>query len=300
MHLDMNPLHTAFIYYRFADDVDMSNLTYTSKLAKSGMRYLPDRYINGAPKDFFFLTLRDLGPGPGWTSDGLAQPAPAFVPAVFKLETGASTLIAIDMTRAKARMAPGTVPFELVSNHMKDQEDGHDLLVNMPLGAWSSGRGQLVNGAVVATLEPERATLGVNEDRAVAIGMWPLENEGQSITDNAIQSRWLSSVASSDKEVVACGLIGSTWLIVGQGPARELARVMEKQKVTRVLSFELTDRDQGIVVRSEKGMVGISDNLKWTPNHGSASLNILAKPRALGATRLETVFANAGPESKGR
>jgi hypothetical protein len=230
----------------------------------------------------------------------LAQPAPAFVPAVFKLEAGASTLIAIDMTRAKARMAPGTVPFELVSNHVKDQEDGHDLLVNMPLGAWSSGRGQLVNGAVVATLEPERATLGVTEDRAITIGMWPLENARQSVTDDAVQSHWLSSVALSDREVVACGLLESNWLIVGQGPARELARVMEKQKVTRVLSFELADNNRGIAVRSEKGMVTIKDNTTWTPDNSSASLDVLAKPRALGATRLEKVLAKGEQESKGR
>jgi hypothetical protein len=293
-------LHTAFIYYRFEDDLDMSNLTYKSELAKSGMRYLPDRYINGAPKDFFFLTLRDRGPGPGWTSDGLAQPAPAYVPAVFKLETGSSTLIAVDTTRVKARMVPGTVPFELASNHVDDQEDGHDLLVNIPLGAWSSSRGQLVNGAVVATLEPERATLGVNEDRSIAIGMWPLEAEGQRVTDDAVQSHWISSVAPSDREVVVCGLLGSMWLIVGQGPEQELARVMEKQKVTRVLSFELADNGRGIAVRSEKGMVGIKDNAKWTPNNSSASLDVLAKPRALGATRLETALAKRGQESEGR
>jgi hypothetical protein len=300
MHLDMNPLHTAFVYYRFEDDIDLANLKYKSQLARTGMRYLPERYINGAPKDFFFLTLRDRGPGPGWTSDGLAQPAPAYVPAVFKLEEGSSTLIAVDMTRANARMAPGTVPFELISNHVKEQEDQRDLLVNMPLGDWSSSRGQLVNGAVVATLEPERATLGVNEDRSIAIGMWPLENGGQRVTDDAVQTHWISSEPSPDRAVVACGLRGSTWLVVGQGPAQELARVMEKQNVTRVLSFELPDNDGGIAVRSERGMVGIEGNSTWTPDNNSAALHVFAKPRPLGATRLETALAKREQESKGR
>ncbi|MCP4198474.1 MAG: hypothetical protein GY762_15095 [Proteobacteria bacterium] len=300
MHLDMNPLHTAFVYYQFEDDIDLDNLKYKSQLARTGMRYSPDRYINGAPKDFFFLTLRDRGPGPGWTSDGLAQPAPAYVPAVFKLTAGTSTLIAVDTTRVTAHLVPGTVPFELVSSRSNDPEDGRDLLVAMPLGEWSSGRGQLVNGAVVATLESGRATLGVREDHSIAIGAWPLGNNGQSITNDAVQSQWISSVASSDREVVACGMLGSAWLIIGQGPAQELTRVMEKQKVVRLLSFNLPNSGGGGAVRSESGMVRMKDNEKWTPDNNSAALHILAKPRPLGATRLETVLAKGEQESKGR
>lgn len=299
MHLDMNPLHTAFIYYRFEDDIDMDNLKYKSQLARTGMRYLPDRYINGAPKDFFFLTLRDQGPGPEWTSDGLAQPAPAYVPAVFKLKAGSSTLVAVDTTRAKAHLVPGTVPFELVSERSQDPEDGDDLLVTMPLGEWSSGRGQLVNGAVVATLESERATLGVREDHSIAIGPWPLGNNGHSITNDAVQSQWISAAASTDTDVVACGMLDNTWLIIGQGPAQELAQVMEKQKVMRVVSFDLL-KSSGGAVRSESGMVRLKDNEKWTPDNDSAALHIVAQPRPLGATRLETVLAKGEQESKGR
>jgi hypothetical protein len=74
---------------------------------------------------------------------------------------------------------------------------------------------------------------------------------------------------------------------------------MKKQKVMRVVSFDLL-KSSGGAVRSESGMVRLKDNEKWTPDNNSAALHIVAQPRPLGATRLETVLAKGEQESKGR
>ncbi len=295
LHLDMNPFHTSYIYYRFEDDVDTKKPEFKAKLALSEMRFSPYRYVNGAPKDFFFLTLKDRSPGPDWSARDLAQPAPGFIPAVFKRSVDSCTLIAIDMTRARAELVPGEIPSHLAPPQgiPSDENTRQHMLVNLVLGPWSSGRGQLVNGTVVATLSPEQASIGLSEAGRLQIGMWPLDTQNGTRTSNAVQSTWLMPGPVSSEALTACGWFDNTWLIIGQGPGQELARIMQKQGVKTAIAFNTKD---AVAVRSEHGITDINGNPITALPASSTTLRIVANPRPLGATRLENVFNSSSKD----
>jgi hypothetical protein len=82
MHLDMNPHHTGFV---FASVRSLANHDYDARLLTPLMQIWPERYLEYAPKDFFYLMLRDPMPSGdvGWTEDVGTSPAPAWIPAVW-------------------------------------------------------------------------------------------------------------------------------------------------------------------------------------------------------------------------
>jgi hypothetical protein len=85
MHLDMNPYHTGFLFTAI-DDLPAKK--YKSQLLTSGMSIPTERYIQYAPKDFFYVMVHDPTP-PGidgatpWEPDGGAQPPPHWMPGVW-------------------------------------------------------------------------------------------------------------------------------------------------------------------------------------------------------------------------
>ncbi|MCP4603861.1 MAG: hypothetical protein GY847_25635 [Proteobacteria bacterium] len=298
IHLDMNPFHTAFIYYRFADSPSTKRPSFQAALALKEMRFSPNRYVNGAPKDFFFLTLKDSTPDQEWSSSGLAQPAPAFVPAVFKQNKGQCQMIAIDMTRASVEILPGRIPLELAPvASQPNQNNVKQVLATVRLGQWSFERGQLVDGTVVSALTPDRATLALDEFGALAIGMWPLETKSKSPTKDAIQSRWLIPGTPTSERVATIALKGDHWLLLAQGPGDELAGIMKKQGITHALAFNLPETGPVIAVRGEHGMVIPSGKPTPTRDLPGTALRIIARPRPLGMTRLEDVFGRGGTKA---
>ena len=82
MHLDMNPHHTGFV---FANVRSPANKDYETKLLTPQMEILAERYLEWSPKDFFYLMVRDPVPAGDvpWNPDVGAQPAPAWLPAVW-------------------------------------------------------------------------------------------------------------------------------------------------------------------------------------------------------------------------
>jgi hypothetical protein len=291
----MNPFHTSFIFY----DVDLYNTPgeypkYKAEVALKEMRYSPLRYINGAPKDFFFLTLRDASPGPGWTADGIAQPAPAFLPSVFKRSTGRCTLLAVDRSRTAVTLDHGAIPTPLspVAGADPDDDNDADLLVMVSLGSWSSARGQLVNETVVASLTDNQPTLGADDTGDIKMGPWPLQDDNQSIVENAIQGHWLDDGSLPNSEVVALGF-EHNWLMVGLGPRADLSKEFKKIGVGRAIAFTSSQADESpvsLTVRGPKSMLDAAGRPVSSRDRRTATLHIRAKPKALGARRLETAF----------
>ena len=293
MHLDMNPLHTAYIFYRFAPgSAEEERPTFKSRLAIPEMRYSPTRYIYGAPKDFFFLTLKNHTPGADWTAEGLAQPAPAFVPAMFTYRSDSCQLVAVNMARASATLDPGDVPTNLAPSLANKKKDiSKDLLLSIPMGRWSTGRGQIVDGTVVASLVKDRPTLGLTDRGTLAIGMWPLDEPGRPVVTNGVQGDWLMNDETSPKKIAVIGKTNDNWLFVGQGSGAELSRLLQQHNVTRVVAFKEPPENDAITIRSPNGMI----DLKGAPNPvrdiTNTTLNIVARPAPLGAKKLETAFA---------
>jgi hypothetical protein len=89
MHLDMNPHHTGFI---FASLGEAKGKSYHSELLTPLMTVSPDRYIEYAPKDFFYVLLHEVGPptlptASGWQPDPGLQPVPAWMPGLWTART---------------------------------------------------------------------------------------------------------------------------------------------------------------------------------------------------------------------
>jgi galactose mutarotase-like enzyme len=84
MHLDMNPAHTGFV---FMDVLNPFKQKAQLRIADAGMKISIDKYLRGAPKDFFYVMVRDAAPpkqeGLSWTPDAGAQPPPKWMTGIF-------------------------------------------------------------------------------------------------------------------------------------------------------------------------------------------------------------------------
>ncbi len=114
MHLDMNPHHTGFI---FAAIDEIKGHKYRSELLSPLMEVSPDRYIEYAPKDFFYVTQRDGAPAPlegaAWRPDPGAQPAPTWMAGVWSAHVSSQAgeapieLVDVEAGRASWRIRAG-------------------------------------------------------------------------------------------------------------------------------------------------------------------------------------------------
>jgi hypothetical protein len=118
MHLDMNPHHTGFA---FTNVESLKPRKLKAELLTPTMTIQPDRYVNGSPKDFFYLLVRSGSPpapeGVSWTKALGPQPSPTFVPALWNAkldglmlgESGLERLeiTAIDGDRTEWRVRAG-------------------------------------------------------------------------------------------------------------------------------------------------------------------------------------------------
>ena len=113
MHLDMNPYHTGFIF--MAVD-DLSGNKYRSQLLTTAMSIPADRYIQYAPKDFFYVLVHDptppaVGGGAPWAADDGAQPPPRWMPGIWRTQLdgpeGSVELMDVEPGRATWRVRAG-------------------------------------------------------------------------------------------------------------------------------------------------------------------------------------------------
>ena len=112
LHLDMNPYHTGFL---FAAIDDLPGKKYKSQLLTSAMSIPPDRYIQYAPKDFFYVMVHDPKPPPvaragSWAPDGGSQPPPHWIPGFWRTRLdGDVELFDVEPGRASWRIRAGTL-----------------------------------------------------------------------------------------------------------------------------------------------------------------------------------------------
>jgi hypothetical protein len=148
LHLDMNPHHTGFI---FATIDELKGHKYRSELLSPLMGVSPDRYIEYAPKDFFYVLLHDPVPaaltGPlaasAWQADGGAQPAPTWMPAVWstRVETPSAKieLLDVEAKRATFRIRAGTKEPDTKTGSLPlydlAEDDAHRVLFAVGMGA---------------------------------------------------------------------------------------------------------------------------------------------------------------------
>ena len=143
MHLDMNPHHTGFIFSKI---VDLHGHNYKSELLTPLMTVSPDRYLEYAPKDFFYVLRHDPTPAPVGASafhpDTGAQPPPAWAPGIWSTSLegrdGPVELTKVVVGRARFRIRAGTREPDAKTGaaplHELDSEDTHRVVLALGLG----------------------------------------------------------------------------------------------------------------------------------------------------------------------
>lgn len=174
IHLDMNPAHTGFI---FMDVLNPFKQKAELRIADQGMKIAIDKYVRGAPKDFFYVMVRDAAPpkqaGIEWTPDAGAQPPPAWMTGIFaaKLAIGS---VDVALTRfEKGHVAlrvragskePGAWGAKGVKLSL-DEKEAHEVLAAIGLGHTtdSTRYGLSFAGASPIQLRRSYATLVANQ-----------------------------------------------------------------------------------------------------------------------------------------
>jgi hypothetical protein len=102
MHLDMNPHHTGLV---FTNVNELKGKNYKSELLSKQMEISPERFLEYSPKDFFYLLLREPGPpafsGLSYHMDEGSQPAPKWLPGIYRADSGTIALRAFEADRFK-------------------------------------------------------------------------------------------------------------------------------------------------------------------------------------------------------
>lgn len=109
LHLDMNPYHTGFLFTAIDD---LAGKKYRSQLLSPSMSIPTERYIQYAPKDFFYVLVRDVTPpavegSAAWEADGGSQPPPRWMPGVWRTHVDGSQgpVELVDLEAQRARWA---------------------------------------------------------------------------------------------------------------------------------------------------------------------------------------------------
>lgn len=174
MHLDMNPHHTGLI---FTNITELKPKNYKSELLSNQMEIGTDRYIEYAPKDFFYVLMRDPTPpaidGASLKPDPGVQPAPAWMPGLWRAElAGGVSLLRLDAGRAHFRIRAGKKEPDAktgaLGQHELDNDDAHRVVASALLGVSleKHPRGLATDGRLVyaATRDKGHAWLVAEDD----------------------------------------------------------------------------------------------------------------------------------------
>lgn len=258
LHLDMNPHHTGFI---FTTINQLKGHDYHSELLTPMMEVSTDRYIEYAPKDFFYMLMRDPTPhvaGLSWQADPGTQPPPAFCPGLWRSKSGAIDVVLFEQGRSGFRVTAGgkepdaqtgaTPSYEL------SDDDKKKVVWSVTLGAASEKRllGLSTGGKNVlgASEEPEMATLVARADAALSIA-----TQGEAVS------------AGADTDTVELPLLADKGAVLDGAP--RVAQTHGKEAPT------------------QRGALGVTADARVLVATGNASLIELAKALVTaGCTRV--------------
>jgi len=183
MHLDMNPHHTGFL---FTNITELKGRNYKSELLSTQMEIDTARYIEYAPKDFFYMTLHDPTPPAieggersKWEPDPGVQPAPPWMAGLWRQVTGSVELFDVEPGRASFRVRAGTKEPDAKTGaaraHELADDDAHRVLFALTLGVAEAkrSRGLVTDGRVALPISggagEHGALLVASEDGALSI-----------------------------------------------------------------------------------------------------------------------------------
>lgn len=183
MHLDMNPHHTGFL---FTNVTELKGRNYKTELLTTEMEIDTSRYVEYAPKDFFYVMLRDPTPPPiegasAWAPDPGTQPAPSYMPALWTststTASGDVSLLTLEPGRASFRVRAGSKEPDSKAGTTTTRElvesDARRVLFALSLGVASPKHalGLATDGKIALPIDAEgrTAALVASEDGALDI-----------------------------------------------------------------------------------------------------------------------------------
>ncbi|MBH25465.1 MAG: hypothetical protein CMH57_13660 [Myxococcales bacterium] len=168
MHLDMNPTHTGWAYYRASlRDADNKGRISAFKVEKgsSSMAFRVGRYIGRDFKDFFYLTLREtfvdkLPAAPSgfgaWSGAHAPRGTEGFMPLAAVASGDAGTLVAMNLELLRAKLRRGDrEPNPTKGLGQKDRDGSLSLedpvaLFDLGLSSLENSTGLIADGRIVA------------------------------------------------------------------------------------------------------------------------------------------------------
>jgi len=258
MHLDMNPYHTGFLFTAIDD---LASKKYKSQLLTPGMSIPVDRYIQYAPKDFFYVMVHDPTPqaidgGAPWSPDGGVQPPPHWMPGIWRGRAdgshGGVELVDIEPGRVTWRVRAGTkdAPASAPLRELTGDEAHRALLAvglgvsgeKHPLGLATSGR-----MAVAVRGGPGAGAIAVDGDGRIAVVRAedaPILGDRDDLVELPLLLWDGQAVASASGPVaprVALGVTPSGQIIFARGAfasAAPLAEALLRAGCARAVSLD--------------------------------------------------------------
>jgi hypothetical protein len=174
MHLDMNPHHTGFVFMSFDDAVYKNG---KSEVLTGLMAVSNRRYIDYAPKDFFYALMRDpmpdFGGGALHLDPGL-QPQPTWLPAIFTGDARPDGVIVTTFEPGRLRFRLRAGADEKATTDVAREITGDDAkrviaAIGLGLGDSKKGAGLVVDRKVSAPSQTGFATLWIDGEGALSI-----------------------------------------------------------------------------------------------------------------------------------
>ncbi len=174
IHLDMNPYHTGFL---FTEIDDLANKKYRSQLLTPAMSIPSDRYIQFAPKDFFYVKVHDPRPpavegAAPWAPDGGTQPPPRWMAGLWTTRLAGEQgppieLLDVEPGRATWRVRAGAKESPAAT----------------PLRELAGDETKRVLFAVGLGVAPERSPHGLATDGRLAVPVYGGAESGAIVVD---------------------------------------------------------------------------------------------------------------------
>lgn len=247
MHLDMNPIHTGFLFMSFEDEQYRKGKTDVLTLQMGGIY---KRFVEPNAKDFFYAMLRDvahptsmrtsrLSGNVAWSPDEGAQPPPAWSPSVWRGRAGDLDVTLFERDRVgfalrlgeQERGAAGALGEESRAQATTLRgEPASRAIAAFDLGVAPEARalGVTVEGVVASPANPAAASLALDAHGALTISLpgAPLDAAGaKSLVQGPLLVREgtpLAGLDATDVRVrIGLGLTPEGHLVIARGRATE-------------------------------------------------------------------------------
>jgi hypothetical protein len=241
MHLDMNPKHTGFL---FTSIDDLKTRKYHSETLTPLMEISTDRYLEYAPKDFFYMLLRDPTPPPAgdakWLAASGTQPAPTWMPGVWTASVGdgASSVELLDMeaSRAAYRVRAG-----------KNEPDAHT--GGIPLTELSKDDASRVLFAVTLGEAREKHFRGLATGGRIVMAVHGTAESAVLVANSAGDLSIETSTAAVADALGATGDFSELPLLIDSGAPTSIARSQERSDSRDRAALGITAAGRVIVAK---------------------------------------------------